>query len=146
MSDSVKYDQRYVENEDFVPNPADMRAQYDTTGYGGGINQAAAPAVALDKVHVAQQVVDALDEDNEEVSESAVLVPADAEDPEAAKEDLKERAQRTLDKGVVVGGLTPEQEKAAEEDKDAAKSAESEKAESKAAESKKPAKKASSSK
>jgi hypothetical protein len=104
----------YVENEDHIPNPTDMVAQFNTSGTGAhGRIEEVAPVFQVDKVKTAQEIQAALDPKNTAVSSDRVLLPSTETDNDAAKKDLKARADATVKAGVVVGGPTPAEEEAA---------------------------------
>lgn len=117
MSDSgaVTVGGNYVEDEDFVPSPTDMQKQYNTSGLGasGRIEETSA-VYAVDKARTAEQILAALDPDDNSVSADKVLLPGDL-DRDEAHDHISEVAQARVDKGVVIGGPTPAQEQAEEE-------------------------------
>lgn len=118
MSDSsaVKVGGAYVEDEDFVPNPADMVKQFNTSGLGAsGRIEEVSPVFTVDKVKTAEQVLAALDPDNTAVDSSKVLLPNAVDDNDEAREAIRDAAQARVDKGVVIGEPTPAQKEAAEE-------------------------------
>lgn len=109
MADSpIKVGGAYVENEDHVPNPTDMVAQFNTSGTGAhGRIEEVAPIFQVDKVKAAQEVLAALDPKNTSVPSDRVLLPSAIDDNDEAKKDLTERAKATVKDGVVIGGPTP---------------------------------------
>lgn len=114
MADSpIKVGGAYVENEDFVPNPTDMRAQFNTSGTGAhGKIEEVAPVFEVDKVKTAQEILAALDDDNEHVDSSRVLLPEGLDDNETAKKRLTQVAEARVKQGVEIGGPTPAQREA----------------------------------
>lgn len=103
----------YVEDENHVPNPTDMVAQFNTEGVGahGKIDEVS-PIFEVDKVKTAQEILGALDPDNTEVSSDRVLLPNLVDDNDVAREDLLARAEARVKQGVVVGEATPAQREA----------------------------------
>lgn len=98
----------YVEDPDFVPNPTDMVAQYNTSGLGAhGKIEEVSPIFEVDKVKTAQEIVAALDPDNDNVDSSRVILPNLTDDNDVAREEILDAAERRLNKGVVIGGPTP---------------------------------------
>lgn len=112
----IKVGGGYVENEDHVPNPTDMVAQFNTSGTGAhGRIEEVAPIFEVDKVKTAQEIEAALDPKNDNVPASRVVLPSQIDDNDEAKKDLKERAASRLKKGVEIGGPTPAEDEAAKE-------------------------------
>lgn len=114
MSDNpVKVGGAYVESEDHVPNPTDMVAQYNTSGIGAHQRiEEVSPIFEVDKVKVAQEVLGALDPENDSVKSDRVLLPVPLLDNETAKKELIEAAEARVKQGVVVGGPTPAEREA----------------------------------
>lgn len=112
----------YVENPDFVPDPTNVYGTYNTSGTGAHEDpNVVSPLYAADRKAVAQQIVSALDPEDQTVDEGTVLFPAPQanvtiqDDNGAAKQALREKAQAVLDEGpVVVGGPAPAEQAAAE--------------------------------
>lgn len=109
MSDNpIQVGGAYVENEDHIPDPTDMVAQYNTSGIGAhGKIEEVSPIFETDKVKTAAEIVAALDPENKTVSSDRVLLPETNEDNETARNNLLEAAKARLEQGVVVGGPTP---------------------------------------
>lgn len=114
MSDNpIQVGGAYVENEDHIPNPTDMVAQYNTSGIGAhGKIEEVSPIFETDKVQTAAEIVAALDPENKTVSSDRVLLPETIEDNETARNTLLEAAKSRLEQGVVVGGPTPAEREA----------------------------------
>lgn len=121
----VKVKSAYKEDENFVPNATDVRAYVDTTGTGG-----AAAADVRNSSHIFdlhdQEVLNtaaaALDPDDD-TDEGLVTLPGESDAKEERK-TARDRIQQKAKKGkktVEVGGPTPAQEAAAEENKDVQK-------------------------
>lgn len=103
----------YSEDKDFVPNPTDMVAQFNTSGLGAhGRIEEVSPIFEVDKVKTAAEITAALDPDNDTVPSSRVLLPNLTDDNDVAREEILEAAEARLDKGVVIGGPTPAQREA----------------------------------
>lgn len=103
----------YKESDDFVPNPTDMVAQFNTSGLGAhGRIEEVAPVFEVDKVKTAQEIEAALDPKNDSVPASRVLLPEALDDNETAKKNLAEVAKARLKKGVEIGGPTPAEREA----------------------------------
>ncbi len=105
----------YQESEDFIPNPADMRKQFNTSGLGasGRIEEVTA-VFDVDKVRIGEQIVSALDPDDDTVPSDRVVLPSLETDNEAASKAILATAEKRVEKGVVIGGPS-EAEKAAAE-------------------------------
>lgn len=104
----ITADTRYKESDEHVPNPNDLAGQYLTGGYGYATAAAAQPAVGYDRVKTAEQIVAALDPDDDSVSESVVI------GTDEAKAALLVKAEATIEAGYVVGGPNPDQIEAAQ--------------------------------
>lgn len=117
--DGVVVGGEYVENPDFVPNPADMYGTFNTSGTGAHHDPATvSPIFEVDRNKTAQEILNALDEDNPTPSSRVILPeaqPVVSRDDEAAKAEIKALAEARLEKEVVVGGPTPAEEEAAKE-------------------------------
>lgn len=115
--DPIEVGGPYVENEDHVPNPADMVNWYNTSGTGASERiEEVSHVFEADKVNVAKEIKAALDPKDTSVPSNRVLLPDDHVDNETAKKELKEAAEARLKEGVVIGGPTPAAREAAEED------------------------------
>lgn len=114
MADSpIKVGGAYVENEDHIPEPTDMVAQFNTEGVGAhGRIEEVSPIFEVDKVKVAQEVTAALDPKNAAVPSSRVLLPEALDDNETAKKNLLEVAEERVKQGVVIGEATPAEREA----------------------------------
>lgn len=120
--DAVKVGGPYVENEDFVPNPADQNAQYNTSGLGAHQRiEEVSSVYEVDKVRTAQQVLAALDPKDASVSADKVLLPEATDDNETAKKSLAAAAKERVKQGVVIGEPGPAEREAAEETDPAAR-------------------------
>lgn len=110
----IKVGGPYVEDENFVPEPTDMVAQFNTEGVGAhGRIEEVSPIFEVDKVKTAQEIQGALDPDNKAVKADRVLLPETVTDNETAKEELLAAADARVEQGVVVGGPTPAEREAA---------------------------------
>ncbi len=100
--EGITPDQRYVEDPDFVPNPADIRRTFVTTGYGGQnyATEATSVAVGVDKIHTAQQIVDH---------------PEDVMGTPDEVQGIVAKAQAVLDEGYTLNAPSPAEAEAAEE-------------------------------
>ena len=104
----------YKESDSHVPNPTDMVAQFNTEGVGAhGKIEEVSPIFEVDKVKTAQEIVGALDPDNDAVDSDRVLLPNVEQDNEVAKENLLAVAEKRVEKGVEIGGPTPAEREAA---------------------------------
>jgi hypothetical protein len=107
----------YKERDDFVPNPTDMYGTFNTHGVGAHHDPATvSPIFEADRVRAAQGVIDALDPENPTPSDRVLFaapVPVLAADNEAEKEELLKAAQARVDQGVVIGGPSEAEKKAA---------------------------------
>lgn len=116
-------DTRYVEDEDFVPNPTDQYGVLDTSDTGGGAHQhleEISPIFDVAKKDAAIVAGRALDPDDPDVPESLVVLPQGQNiipvDTEAHKEKVVQaakEAEKTRDDSL--DGRGPAQRQAAEE-------------------------------
>ncbi len=114
--DAITIDDRYFESEDHVPNPADMNAQYNTSGLGAHQKiEEVSSVFEVDKVKVAEQIVGALNPDDLSVTSDRVLLPSVTTDNEVARDEILGAAEARLRQGVVIGGPTPAERGAEEE-------------------------------
>lgn len=120
--DAVKVGGPYVENEDFVPNPADQRSQYNTSGLGAHQRiEEVSNVYEVDKVRTAEQIVAALDPKDTSVDSSKVLLPEALPDNETAKKEITAAAKARVKQGVVIGDRTPAEREAEEPTDEAAR-------------------------
>lgn len=118
-NEAITVDEAYKESDDFVPNPSDMRGTYNTSGLGASERiEEVSSVFEVDKVNVAQEIVDALDPDSP-VSSSKVLLPNPVESNEEALDQIETAAERRLEQGAVIGGPGPAERDAALETGDA---------------------------
>lgn len=109
----IKVGGAYQEDEDFVPDPTDMVAQFNTSGLGAHQRiEEVSPIFEVDKVKTAAEIKAALDPDNDAVPASRVILPNLTDDNDVAREEILDAAEARLDKGVVIGGPTPAQREA----------------------------------
>lgn len=115
----VEIDDRYKESDEHQPRLTDQTAFLNTTGIGNSDHriEEISPVFEVDKVKTAEEILGALDPENTKVSSDRVMLP-DADvvvrDDDAA-DQIKKAAEARVERGVVVGGLSPAQEEAAEE-------------------------------
>lgn len=116
---------RYVENPDFVPNPTHQFGTLDTSGTAGAAHSKVEEVSPIFEVAKRQELATAaraLDPEDTEVPASLVNLPKGAyiaaADPGEAVDRVKATAEAYRDAPVQVGGLTPAQRAAAEEDDD----------------------------
>lgn len=103
----------YQEDKDFLPNPTDMVAQFNTSGLGAHARiEEVSPIFEVDKVKTAAEIKAALDPDNDAVPSSRVVLPNLTDDNDVAREEILDAAEARLSKGVVIGGPTPAQREA----------------------------------
>lgn len=106
----------YKEDDDFVPNPADMQKTFNTSGLGAsGRIEETSSVFEVDKVQTAEQIKAALDDDDETVRSDKVLLPEATTDNETAKSEILAAADARIEKGAVVNGPTPAEREAGEE-------------------------------
>lgn len=125
--DGVVVGGAYVENPDFVPDPADMYGTFNTSGTGAHHDPATvSPIFEVDRNKTAREILNALDEDNPTPSSRVILPeakPVLAADDEAAKAELKALAEARLEKTVVVGGPSDAEQQAAKSGEEGAEAA-----------------------
>jgi len=107
----------YVENEDHVPSLTDQEGQYNTSGLGAHQRlDEISSAYRIDKVNTAEQIVAALDPEDDSVSSDKVVLPDDPNaNTEAAKRDLLAKAEAAIERGAAVNEPGPAEAEAAEE-------------------------------
>lgn len=100
--------ERYVENPDHVPNPADLYGTLSTQPWGPTRLQDVSTAVAQDKTAVAEQIKAALDPEDTTVGADKVMFPEGQTqtviDPEAQRKEVLARADAQLEQGVTYPG------------------------------------------
>ncbi len=99
----------YVENPDFVSDPRDDIGTFNTSGTGAHHDPATVSSVyAVDRNKTAADILAALDEDDDSVPSSRIILPEPVQvvsvDDDGAKEELRRLAQARVDQKVVIGG------------------------------------------
>lgn len=125
--DGVVVGGEYVENPDFVPNPADMYGTFNTSGTGAHHDPATvSPIFDVDRNKTAREIVNALDPEHPTPSDRVILPeaqPVVSRDDEAAKAELLKVAKARLEKTVVVGGPSEAEQEAAKEGEEGTRAA-----------------------
>jgi hypothetical protein len=118
----------YVEDEDFRPEPTYQYGTLDTSDTAGGAHQSIREVAPIFEAARAQNLITAakaLDPDDDTPAElvtlpqGAVTVTGTTKTADEGREDVANALRRLADKPVALGGMTPEQEKAAQENPNA---------------------------
>lgn len=130
QDDGVKVGGAYVENENHVPNPADMYGTFNTSGVGpSGDLASVSPIFETDKNATAREILNSLDPENPTSSDRVIFGTPQAvvtSDHDGDRDRLKELAEARVNKEVVVGGPSPIEQEAAKTGDEGTKAAEAE--------------------
>lgn len=116
----------YKESDDHVPDPLFQTGYMDTTGTAGGANDAigeVSPIFEVARVQNMRQAARALDPDDDSVPaelvnlpQGSVTVQGTAKTAEEGRREVFSAVLKAAENPPTIGGPTPEQRKAAEED------------------------------
>lgn len=114
----------YKESDDHIPNPTDITTQFNTSGVGAHHRiEEVAPIFEVDKVTTAQEITAALDDKDDTVPASRVLLPDPLGDNETAKKNIEAAAKARVKQGATLQGPGPAEREAALEGEEGHKAA-----------------------